>query len=193
MEEYKAYDKETLRKIQRVETAMLKEFNLICEENGIEYFVCYGATLGTVRHKGFIPWDDDIDIFMTRANFDKFEKIVSQEKYSSRYEMISAANSDDYLMPEAHWQYKGTKFIDKPTMEIKNIEFGIFLDLFILDNLADDPQKAKKQMRECLILAKLMMIYSTSIPIIPFGGIIGKLAALVIKFIHHFFCFIRTF
>ncbi len=184
MTKQKFYDTKTLRKLQLVEVGMLKEFKKICEENNIDYFIAYGTVIGVLRHKGFIPWDDDIDICMFRRDFERFNEIVSKPPYSDRYEMISAANSDDYLMPEAHWQLKGTKFVDKPSLGYKN-PLGIFLDLFILDNLADEEKAAKKQMRRAFILGKLMIIRSLSHPIVPMGGLLGKLVAAVLWVMHY--------
>lgn len=178
------YDPKTLRKLQLVEVGMLKEFIKICDENNIDYFLAYGTIIGVLRHKGFIPWDDDIDICMKRSEFERFNEIVSKPPYTDRYEMISAANSDDYLMPEAHWQFKGTKFVDKPSLDYKN-PIGIFLDLFILDNLADDPKEAKKQIRNAFIWGKLMIIRSISHPIVPFGGIKGKIMSAVLWCAHY--------
>ncbi len=179
-----AYEPTTLRKVQLVETAMFKEFKKICDENEIDYFIAYGTVIGVFRHKGFIPWDDDIDICMKRSDFERFNEIVSKPPYSDRYEMISAANSDEYLMPEAHWQFKGTKFMDLPSLEF-GANLGIFLDLFILDNLADDEKAAKKQIKSAFLWGKLMIIRSIAHPIIPFSGFKGKLIKAVLFVMHY--------
>lgn len=182
--EQKFYDAKTLRKLQLVELGILKDFIEICDENSLDYFIFYGTAIGVVRHKGFIPWDDDIDICMFRKDYEKFAEIVSQEKYAEKYELISAANSDDYLMPEGHWQLKGTKFIDKPSLDYKKVTLGIFLDLFILDNLADDPKDRQKQERDCFMWGKLMIVRSISHPIVPFGGVKGKLVSFMLFILH---------
>lgn len=187
----KEYDPKVLRQLQLVETAMLKDFAEICEENEIDWFISYGTAIGVVRHKGFIPWDDDIDICMFRKDYERFAKIVSDGKYAEKYELISAANSDDYLMPEAHWQLKGTKFIDKPSLCYKNVTLGIFLDLFILDNLADDLKERKKQERDCFLWGKLMMIRTIKNPILPFGGFKAKIAAAILYVAHYLMVIFR--
>ena len=61
-----------MNRIQKLELDILKKIDKIFAEEGIEYFLCGGSLLGAVRHKGFIPWDDDIDIGMTRSNYNKF-------------------------------------------------------------------------------------------------------------------------
>lgn len=72
-------DKDILQKLQRIELMILKEIKRVCVQNGIEYSLCGGTLLGAIRHKGFIPWDDDIDIYMTWDNFIKFEEIANYQ------------------------------------------------------------------------------------------------------------------
>ena len=55
-----------LREMQKIELSILKYIHEVCEENNLDYYLCYGTLLGAIRHNGFIPWDDDIDIFLFR-------------------------------------------------------------------------------------------------------------------------------
>lgn len=72
-------DKAILRKLQGMELVILKEIKRVCIQNKIEYSLCGGTLLGAIRHKGFIPWDDDIDIYMTWDNFMRFEEIANSQ------------------------------------------------------------------------------------------------------------------
>ena len=78
MIDMKMVDKnENLKQLQKVEYQMLKDFDKFCRENDIEYCLTYGTLIGAVRHKGFIPWDDDIDVFVKAEDYLKLESIFN--------------------------------------------------------------------------------------------------------------------
>ena len=72
------YSADELDMIQKLELKILKEIIRICKKENIEYFLIGGSALGAIRHEGFIPWDDDIDVGMTRENYDNFLKVAEQ-------------------------------------------------------------------------------------------------------------------
>ena len=76
----KATKQSTLREIQLAELGLLKKLDAFCKKNKIKYFISYGTLLGAVRHKGFIPWDDDIDVSMMREDFERFCELVQNDK-----------------------------------------------------------------------------------------------------------------
>ena len=109
---------------------LLKVFDTICRENGIEYSLCGGTLLGAVRHKGFIPWDDDVDVFVTRKNYDKICKIIK------RYER----KNDIKLLNYYKKGYFATfaKIIDTRTFSSenkRNEKLGVWMDVHIIDRM----------------------------------------------------------
>ena len=76
-------EQNVLRKVQLTELEIAKEIKRVCEENGIRYFLYRGTFLGAVRHQGFIPWDDDMDIAMLREDYDRF-RAIAPEKLDKR-------------------------------------------------------------------------------------------------------------
>ena len=92
-----AYKSDELKRIQEKECYILESIVSICERNCIEYFLIGGTCLGAVRHNGFIPWDDDIDIGMTRENYDKFLSIAKEQLPSNLY--LQKPGLDDRVCP----------------------------------------------------------------------------------------------
>ena len=74
---YTEYDDKTLKHLQSLELMILKDFIKICEEYDLTYYMYAGSLLGAVRHNGFIPWDDDLDVIMFRDDYEKFKKVFS--------------------------------------------------------------------------------------------------------------------
>lgn len=103
MEDY--YDQETLHKVQNVQKEILKDVLKICEENGIDVFAVFGTALGIVRHQGFIPWDDDIDVAMFREDFVRFKE-VAQRELGQKYEFLTPEINNNYATTVTHFQKK---------------------------------------------------------------------------------------
>ena len=122
----------------------LKNFDSFCKANNIAYFLMFGTLLGAVRHKGFIPWDDDIDLMIPRADYEKLIKIFNQK--NSRYQLVSYETNNEFTAPLA-------KVIDTKTLLIQNygykekVELGVYLDLFVLDGLPSDIKQQKKHIK----------------------------------------------
>ncbi|AQW81939.1 phosphorylcholine transferase [Campylobacter pinnipediorum subsp. pinnipediorum] len=120
----------TVEQAKKVMLEMMDYIHDICIKNDIKYSLAYGTLIGAVRHKGFIPWDDDFDIFLTRENYEKLLKLLEK---SEDYFIIDYNKDDDYYLYFAKLcskKYKGEQ-IDKTIPIIKN--FGVFIDIFPLD------------------------------------------------------------
>lgn len=89
MEQKRKLRQLSLREIQLKELELLKKFDKFCQENHLEYFLCGGTLLGAIRHKGFIPWDDDIDVFMPRPEFGKLQKLLKKNNKLGKAEFTS--------------------------------------------------------------------------------------------------------
>lgn len=126
-------ENETLKRLQAMELDILKEVDSICRKNTIKYYLIGGTLLGAVRHKGFIPWDDDIDIVMPRKDFICFEKVCEKELRKD-LTLKNSKNSSNYLT-HTKVEKKKTVFISKEQNEL-NIgqDNGISIDIFPLDS-----------------------------------------------------------
>ena len=175
--QYKQYDPETLRRVQEMQLDILKDIIRVCELHDIRWFIAYGSLLGTVRHQGPIPWDDDIDICMTREDFEKFSA-VADEALDSQYELVSMARNLDYPMSLPKVQKKGTRFIDRTFIDAK-FRMGVFVDIFVYDYVSDDAEEARKQAKKCNLLDKLMILQISKFPNQGRDGLAAELLTAV--------------
>jgi lipopolysaccharide cholinephosphotransferase len=130
---YKEIDTKTLNKLHHVELEILNEIDRICVSNNIEYFLIGGTLLGAIRHKGFIPWDDDLDIAMTRDNYEKFINIAIDE-LDSKYYLDNYKTNPNCYLPFTKVRKNNTIMDEESTSHINNHK-GIFVDIFPFDNL----------------------------------------------------------
>ena len=124
----------TLDEIKSIELNILSYVASLCEKHNLRYFLAYGTLIGAIRHKGFIPWDDDIDIFMTRANFEKFRRIFRKE-LSEKYNLLLPGENGN-LMVFPRIERKGT--VVQSIQSADDSEHGLLLDIFILENTYDN-------------------------------------------------------
>lgn len=115
----------------------------ICDKNNLNYFLYAGTLLGAVKYKGFIPWDDDIDIVLLRDDYEKLLKLL-EENENEDYKVLHVGNTKDYYYPYAKLVHKKTKVIEN-AKEID--ELGAYVDIFPLDGIADGYEKEINKMR----------------------------------------------
>ena len=146
---------EQLQEIKRIELNTLIAIKKICDKHNIRYFLAGGTLIGAVRHKGFIPWDDDIDIGMLRSDYDRF---LSFSNELPQY--ISLINYDTY--PAFGEPF--TKAIDNRTVFVqkfsRNVDVpqGVFIDIFPLDNVPDQKISRRIHQTKAYILRKLILV-----------------------------------
>jgi lipopolysaccharide cholinephosphotransferase len=105
-----------------------------CYEHNLTYYTAYGTTLGTIRHGGLIPWDDDIDIFMPRNDYNKLLEL-SQEFQNTNYEIVDFRLNSDYYLPFAKICDKSTTILEYETLPMT---LGVYVDIFPLDFAEED-------------------------------------------------------
>lgn len=178
----KEYDEATLKKVQSLEIMILKDFITICKENGLTYFGLAGTGIGALRHKGFIPWDDDIDVGLPRKDYEALIKII-KENMKDKYIIGNTENMRNYPLMTTRLMLKGTKFVED---SLKNIDcdLGIFLDIYAFDNVSDEEIKFKKQARVAWFWSKILILRQIAFPVLPFRGIKKKLAHLICALAH---------
>lgn len=131
---------EDLKRIQLEILSVVAEF---CEKNGIRYWIDNGTLLGAVRHGGYIPWDDDIDVGMLREDYDKFSEAFN--KANEKYKFVCYENRKDFYLPHG-------KVCDSSTVLYEPDENGyklsVNIDIFVYDNAPDDDEELKKMYDE---------------------------------------------
>lgn len=128
--------------MKKIELNILIYFTEVCEENNLRYYLGGGTLLGAVRHKGFIPWDDDIDVMMPRPDF---QKLLSLSINNENYNIIKPGTAGYY--------YNFAKLVDTRTIleekGIKRIDgLGVYIDIFPLDGMPETPDARKKRFKE---------------------------------------------
>ncbi len=180
---YRDYEPEVLEKLQKIELSILKDFAELCEKHNIDYFGCGGTAIGAARHGGFIPWDDDIDIGLTRENYDKFLKIADKE-FEGKYRILNAETDKNYALMSTRLVKIGTKFQEECFKKSK-CDFGIFLDMYCFDNVPDDEKLMKKQAFWAWIWGKLLVMSEVSHPTLYMFGL-KKAVVSTVAFIGHY-------
>lgn len=134
-----------LNKLHQVLLEMLDEVDRLCSKHGLSYWLDSGTALGAVRHGGFIPWDDDVDIGMMREDYDKFIEIARKEM-SSDYVIQDNDSEPEYQ--SFHIKIRKLNTIYPQSYNAKYKYRGFMLDIFPFDNAPDDSEKTKKKFRK---------------------------------------------
>lgn len=130
------YEDLSLRDAQMIMVEILEEVHKLCEKHGLKYFLDAGTLIGAVRHKGFIPWDDDVDIGMLREDFNKFLEIAKREL--PKHLFLQTFETDEfydvYPVP-CKIRYNDTMFLEEGAKENYKMHNGVYIDIFPYDSL----------------------------------------------------------
>lgn len=126
-----------LQGLQTVLLELLVEFDRICQKYGIIYSIDGGTLLGAIRHKGFIPWDDDADVIMVREEYEKFKKACKKELNTEKFYFQDIQCTPGYRWGYAKLRRKDTKCV-RLNQEHMPYEQGIYLDIFVCDNVPEN-------------------------------------------------------
>lgn len=149
-------NKLTLKQRQQVSLEIMKNVHNFCNENKIRYYIISGTLLGSIRHKGFIPWDDDIDIMMPRPDYERFLNIYKDDRYK-------------VLKPQ-EGMYSYAKVYDTKTIKYEDDKdynnkkaLGIDIDIFVLDGIVNDEKVLNKIYKKEIALEKLIILANQTI------------------------------
>lgn len=140
---------EEIRPLQEKLLQILKELKRVCDKNSLTYFLAFGTLLGAVRHKGFIPWDDDVDVCMNYSDYIKLDEACKKDLQSEYF--LQSAESD----PESHLTFKklrlSTTTLIHRDFAHKDMNHGISIDIYPVFHVADKPRQRKKQIRAAIM------------------------------------------
>lgn len=163
---YTDYDEKVLKHLQSLELMILKEFIDICEGNNLTYYMYAGSLLGTIRHQGFIPWDDDLDVIMFRDDFDKFKEIFMNNSHD-KIKLLSIETEEDYFHLLAKLMLKDTLFEENWVSQV-DFNIGINIDIFVLDDLSNNDLKRNYQLKKAFLYNKLLIMSRIKLDDLPF-------------------------
>ena len=130
------------------ELEVLGEIDRVCKKHNIQYFADWGTLLGTVRHGGFIPWDDDLDIVMKRADYQKFLEVASHDM-AEGFHVRTYRNHDDWLFMGKVVGRDGFSFEKEHLRRFHNFQYIACIDIFVLDYVYRDPMKEERRRNLC--------------------------------------------
>ncbi len=144
---------EDLRKVQLVQLEILIDFDRICKKHNINYQLFAGTLLGAIRHNGFIPWDDDVDVCMLRSDYEKFLN-VSEKELNKNLFLQNYETDKNYPLNFAKIRRNNTLYVERDFQDI-DMHHGIYIDIFPFDNIKPDALSGKIQRVILYILFKI--------------------------------------
>ena len=144
----------TLEEMKSIQLEIMDKIHSFCETNNINYFLSHGSLIGAIRHQGFIPWDDDIDLFMPRSDYDQFCALFPSVQKALGLEIVNSYSPKYYGRPMS-------KIIDSRTVltepnYLKDDEIGVNIDIWPLDGVPVDEREYEKHLHKIQMLQKML-------------------------------------
>lgn len=191
----------TLKEHQTVLFELLNEFDRVCKKHNIKYMLFAGSMLGAVRHQGFIPWDDDLDVALLREDYDKLMKVDKSEWNSDFY--FQGEYSDHWPLHFSKLRKNNTTCLEKYHPKDNNSHQGIYIDVFPIDNASNNEVVRKLQYYASRIIIakafdkrgyetnskakKIFMTICRIVPLKPFSSLSKLRSAKDSDYVHSFF------
>ena len=170
-------------KLHSCQLLLAAELKRICEKNNIKYFMIAGTLLGAVRHKGFIPWDDDMDFAIMRKDYGKFISVCKTD-LGDDFILQDMFSDEHYALTVAKLLLKGTVFTERNASKNKS-QKGIFIDIFPYDCIPDDEKLRNKHNKSTYFLKRLFLA-KQGYKIAEKGQLVKRVVYALLKFISLF-------
>ena len=168
----------TLPEIQQEALKVLIKFDSLCKEHNWSYFITYGTLLGAVRHKGFIPWDDDVDVQMPREDFDAFSKWCNENAEQIKpFKLCCRETVQNYPFGISRFANMDFRYVTTGK-GVLPFDIGVFLDVYPFDNYCSTKEKGSK-------LQKKIEKINRAVPIFITGKCAGGVFRTILKQIYH--------
>ncbi len=176
------YTPELLKRVQNTELGILKDFIRVADAHEIDWFLVFGSALGAVRHQGFIPWDDDIDVAILRKDYKKFLNAFKEE-LADQYSFTNAERTEGFSSSVNHIELKNSRFVSADGLDFGHYP-GIYIDVFVYDHQAPGKIRGMVQYGKGWVLGRLLFLCGTGSPYIPLKGFAGKAAGIICRCVH---------
>lgn len=165
-------DPEELKHVQSLLLKLIKELRRVCDELGIQFFAYGGTAIGAIRHHGFIPWDDDVDVGLLRTDYELLLK-EAPKLLGDEYELVNYKTNPDYPANISILALKDTLMVPD-TFKHCHYQYPIRIDIFAFDNRVVDDNLFRKQCRSSWLWGRLTFLRGTATPYISFNGLQEK-------------------